>query len=622
MAGPGLRAQVFSRRVAMIAGAELTLFGMLVGRLYQLQVIERDRYATLAEDNRVAMRLLAPPRGRILDRYGVPLALNRQNYRLVVTAEQTGSVAATLDALAAIVTITDADRRRVTREVSRRRRFVPVTVREDMSWDEVARVAVNAPDLPGVAIEVGSSREYTYGEEFAHVLGYVAPPAESDLTGDPLLELPDMRIGRNGVERVYDVALRGRAGTSQLEVNAVGRPIRELARIEGDPGLDVVLTIDAELQRVAAQALAREQSGAVVVMDVTNGDVLALVSYPSFRPSDFERGIAASTWRQLTTDIRNPLINKAVSGQYSPGSTFKMMVSLAALEARSVTPETRIGCPGHLDLGDNRFHCWKPSGHGPIDMVDALTQSCDVYFYEVARRTGADKIAAMARRFGFGETQLAQELPGERAGLVPSTEWKLRTYGEQWAQGETLVFGIGQGYMLATPLQLAVMTSRLVNGGIAVKPHLTRDRIIERRAELRRADEFPSMNIPRRDLQIVLRGMDQVVNTERGTGYRSRITEPGMSMGGKSGTAQVRRISMQERLTGRRRQEDLPWEYRHHALFVAYAPTDQPRYACAVIVEHGIGGSATAAPICKEVLTEAQRRLRQRPATPQRVAER
>ncbi len=619
MAGQGLRSQVFSRRVALVAGGQLALFGLLLGRLYQLQVVQRERYSTLAEDNRVAMRLLAPSRGRILDRYGVPLALNRQNYRLVITAEQSGNVTATLDALATIVTIGDSDRRRVMREVARRRRFVPVTVREELTWDEVSRVAVNAPDLPGVAIEVGTSREYPQGEEMAHVLGYVAPPAETDLTGDPLLELPEMRIGRNGVERVYDVALRGRAGTSQLEVNALGRPIRELSRTEGDPGLDVVLTIDAELQKVAAQALAREQSGAAVLIDVLNGDVLALASTPGYDPSSFERGISAATWHQLNTDVRHPLINKAVAGQYNPGSTFKPVVALAALEA-GVSPEWSVGCPGQMEFGDHTFHCWKRGGHGGVAMVEAIAQSCDVYFYQLALRIGMEKIGQMSRRMGLGES-LALDLPGERGGLVPTREWKLERRNERWLDSETLMYGIGQGFILATPLQLAVMCARVANGGIAIRPHLTRDRIVERRATLRSLAEYPAMNIPRRHMQIVQRGMDMVVNHERGTAYRARIQEPGMSMAGKSGSAQVFRITEAERASGVIRQQDQPWHRRDNALFIAYAPTDQPRYACAVVVEHGIGGSSTAAPICNIVLTEAQRRLRQRLPAAQRVAD-
>lgn len=612
------RAQVFTRRVAIIGGAQLAAFGALIARLYQLQVVEGQRYAAQAEENRVAMRLLMPQRGRILDRYGTPLAVNRQSFRAILTAEQTSNVAATLDAIGELVTLTDTERRRVVREVGRRRRFIPVTIKDDLTWDEMTRIALNAPELPGVAIEVGASRDYPFGADLAHVLGYVAPVAEGDLTGDPLLEVPDIRIGRNGVERVYDVALRGRAGQVQLEINAGGRPVRELSRNDGDPGIDVILTLDAELQRFTAQALAREESATAVLMDVANGDVLALASHPSFEPVWFQNGIAQDQWTQLTTDPRAPLTNKAVQGQYAPGSTFKMMTAIAALEAGVVTPEQRVSCPGHLELGDNRFHCWKRTGHGAVDLVGALTESCDVYFYEVARRVGIDKIAEVSRRFGLGQL-LALDLPGERAGLIPDRGWKQRTRNQPWVQGETLVNAIGQGYVLATPLQLAVMTARLVNGGIAVEPHLTRDTITDRRAVQRDPEAFARMQVTARHLSLCIRGMTQVVNDEHGTAYRMRHPDREYAYGGKTGTAQWRRITEEERARGLRRQEDLQWNQRDHALFVGFAPVDRPRYACSVVIEHGGGGSSAAAPIARDILAEAVRRQRQ--TTPARVAE-
>ncbi|MFM8799820.1 MAG: penicillin-binding protein 2, partial [Tagaea sp.] len=440
-----LRSKMFSRRLALLAGGKLALFGVLVGRMYYLQVVEADKYRTMADDNRINLRLLAPPRGRILDRNGEVLADNQLNYRVVVVAEQTGSVPATLDALAEIVSITDNERRRILREVARKRRFLPVTVKDNLSWDDVSRIAVNAPDLPGVSIDVGSTRLYPHGEAMAHVLGYVAPPAESDLTGDPLLELPDFRIGRNGVERVYDLAMRGRAGNSQIEVNALGRPIRELARNEGEPGQDLTLTIDAALQAFAAKRLAKEESAACVLMDCTNGDVLVLASHPSYDPHEFARGISGPAWRALLNNAKAPLTNKAVSGQYSPGSTYKMVVALAALEA-GISPDMRVFCPGHMELGDNKFHCWKRGGHGAVDMIDGIMQSCDVYFYEIGRRLGPDRMADMAKRFGLGQT-LALDLPGERGGIIPTRAWKQARTGKGWATGESLVASIGQGYV-------------------------------------------------------------------------------------------------------------------------------------------------------------------------------
>ncbi|MFN8727611.1 MAG: penicillin-binding protein 2 [Rhodospirillales bacterium] len=614
------RQRSFTRRLALLAAGKLALLGVLGSRMYYLQVVEADKYRMMADDNRINLRLLAPPRGRILDRDGTVLADNQLNYRVVLVAEQTGSIPATLDTLSEIVPISEAERRRVMREVARKRKFLPITVKENLSWEDVSRIAVNAPDLPGVMIDVGSTRLYPQGESMAHLIGYVAPPAEADLTGDPLLELPDFRVGRNGIERIYDLAMRGRAGNTQLEVNALGRPIRELSRNEGEPGADVTLTIDAELQLMAATRLAKEESAAAVMMDVTNGDVLVLASHPSYDPHEFARGISGPAWRALLNNHRAPLTNKAVSGMYSPGSTYKMMVALAALES-GVAPEMRVFCPGHMDLGDNRFHCWKRGGHGGVDMIDALMQSCDVYFYEMGRRLGADRMAEMSRRFGLGQT-LAIDLPGERAGIIPTRAWKLARTGKGWAQGESLVASIGQGYVLTTPLQLATMTARLVNGGYAVVPHLTRDLVQDRRMIDRPAGNFASIGVQQAHLALMLRAMRGVTNDPRGTAFRARILDASYAYGGKTGTSQVRRITEEERRVGLRKPDQVPWRERDHALFVGYAPVEQPRFAISVIVEHGGGGSAVAAPIARDLLHEAMKRekLRQ-PATGARVAQ-
>jgi penicillin-binding protein 2 len=618
------RSKLFTRRLALLAGGKLALFGVLIGRMYYLQVVEADKYRTMADDNRINLRLLAPPRGRILDRYGKVVADNQLNYRVIVVAEQTGSVAATLDALSEIVPVTEAERRRILREVARKRRFLPVTVKDNLSWDDVSRIAVNSPDLPGVSIDVGSTRLYPFGETTSHLIGYVAPPAESDLTGDPLLELPDFRIGRGGIERVYDLAMRGRAGNTQIEVNALGRPIRELARNEGEPGHDIVLTIDTALQDFAAKRLMKEESAACVLMDCTNGDVLAMVSHPSYDPHEFARGISGPAWRALLANSKAPLTNKAISGQYAPGSTYKMMVALAAMES-GISPDFRVNCPGHMELGDNKFHCWKRGGHGPLDMIEALSQSCDVYFYEMGRRLGPERMADMARRFGLGST-LSIDLPGERGGIIPTRVWKQARTGKGWATGESLVASIGQGYVLTTPLQLVTMTARLVNGGFAVSPHLTRDLVQERRLAERPQVNFPPIGVPQANLAVMLRGMRAVVNDPRGTAFRQRIVDQSWTYGGKTGTSQVRRITEEERRVGLRKPEQVPWRERDHALFVGYAPLESPRYAISVIVEHGGGGSSVAAPIAKEVLSEAMRlereRERTRPQGPARVAER
>ena len=613
------RHKQFSRRAALIGGGQLVLFSALVGRMYYLQVIERDQYRLLADENRIDLRLLAPPRGRILDRFGTVLAENQQNYRVQLVAEQTASVAETMDRLARLIPIGEVEYRRVLREVKRKRGFVPVTVSENLSWEQFANVNVNLPDLPGVQPDIGESRHYPEGAALAHVVGYVGEVSEEEQTGDPLLELPGFRVGKNGVERVYDESLRGKAGNSRVEVNAGGRVIRELRREDGRPGDDLVLTPDAELQRYANERLGGE-SGAAAVLDIHSGEVLALVSTPNFEPNAFAQGIGLKEWRALVDNPRDPLVNKAIAGQYPPGSTFKVAVALAALESGILNAGHRVFCTGSVTLGRARFHCWKRGGHGWSNMLEGIQRSCDVYFYDVAQRIGIDRIAEMARRLGLG-SGYGLELPGERPGLIPDRDWKLAVHGVPWQKGETLISGIGQGFVLTTPLQLAVMTARLANGGFAVEPTLVR-RLVrpdeagggdERAAgseagEARAVARPPDIGIASSSLAVVLEGMNLVSNHPRGTAYRSRIAEPGFELAGKTGTSQVRRITKAERATRLLKNAEKPWIERDHALFIAFAPVAAPRYAIAVVIEHGGSGSRAAAPVARDILLEAQRR--------------
>jgi penicillin-binding protein 2 len=600
--------RMFNRRAAVLAGGQAVLVSALVGRLYYLQVVESDRYTMLAEDNRINMQLLPPPRGRILDRFGQPLAVNQQNFRVLIIPEQVRALNATLDALGQIIPLSDFDRERVKKEAARQRGFLPVTVRENLSWDEMSRIQVNAPDLPGVTIDEGLTRFYPQRENAAHLLGYVAAVDEAELTGDPLLQLPGFRVGKAGVEKVYDMAMRGKGGTSQVEVNAYGRMIRELSRKEGEPGADVILTVDERLQRYAAERLGPE-SAAVLVMDVHTGDLVLMASNPSFDANAFSRGLTQTEWQELSKDPRAPLTNKAIAGQYSPGSTFKIAVALAALEHGVISPEQTVFCTGR-DSRIPRFHCWKEGGHGAMDMVQGMAQSCDCYFYELARRLGPDRIAAMARKLGLGETS-GLGLPGEQVGLVPNEAWKKAAMGEPWQPGETLNFGIGQGYILTTPIQLLTMTARVANGGLAVRPRVTRAAPSATASGVIAAAEtagpgFDTLGIAAEHIVVVRRGLYEVVNgsgTARASHLRFKDAErKGWAMSGKTGTTQVRRISTAERESGVREQHELPWELRNHALFVAYAPEHEPRYAISVVVEHGGSGAAVAAPIARDIM--------------------
>jgi penicillin-binding protein 2 len=602
---------IFTRRALALGAAQMGLLGVLAHRLHRLQVEEGERYAVLAEENRLSARLLAPPRGRVLDRDGRVIAGNQLNWRALLVAEQTADVAATLETFGRIATLSDIERARVEREIRRRRRFVPVIVREFLTWEEMASIELNAPDLPGISVDVGTTRTYPEGEHLAHVVGYVAPPSERDIDGDPLLELPGIRVGRAGVEKHHDRVLRGRAGSVQMEVNAVGRVIRELDRREGVQGQDVQISIDTELQKTLRGKI--QEGTSVVLMDARNGEVLAMATRPSFDPNVFNSGVSAAQWRQWTSNRATPLINKPTNGLYAPGSTFKMVVALAALDARVTTPGDRVSCPGYLDLGDARFHCHNRNGHGALDMRWALKASCDCYFYEMAKRTGIDRIAAMARRLGLG-VPLEIELPGARAGLVPDRAWR-QAQGKPWSLGDTVVHGIGQGFYQLTPLSLATMTARLASGR-AVQPHLTRA-VNGRPVRGTRPEDWPSLGIPEAHLRLMRDAMYGVVNEDGGTARASRLPAAvGAMMAGKTGTTQVRRVSREQRERGFR-AENMPREWRPHALFVGFAPHDNPIFATAVVVEHGLSGSGAAAPLARDVLVEAFKRLRPGP----RVAE-
>lgn len=596
----------------MLAGFKGLLAVTLVGRMYYLQVVENDRYQMLADENRISVRLIPPLRGLILDRFGRILAANRADYRAYLVPEQTQDVEQTLAALNRILPLAASDHERIRKAIKRQRDFLPVTVAANLSWDEFARINLASPDLPGVQPDVGTTRFYPHGDLIAHLVGYVGSPNEEEVGRDPVLQLPGFKIGRNGIERTQDRRLRGETGTMKVEVNALGRVIRELERDDATEGAPVQLTIDLELQRYAAGRLAGE-SGSVVVVDTRSGDILALASVPAFDPNDFNVGISHAKWQSLLADKRNPLVNKAVSGQYPPGSTFKMLVALAALEEGVVDGEHEVVCRGKQELGNHTFHCWKRGGHGRVNMVEAIKHSCDIYFYDLADRIGIDKIAAMARRFGLGYAPDIP-IPGVADGLVPTAGWKRATRGVSWQRGETWIAGIGQGYLTATPLQLAIMTAKLANGVAAFTPRLTltdADRI-----EGEPPPPPPGAEIDKAALELVREGMVRVTMDPRGTAYGARIREEGYSMAGKTGTAQVRRITMAEREAGMREDDEKPWEERDHALFVGYGPIEDPRYAIAVIIEHGGSGAKAAAPVARDVLLEAMKRNSGAASTP------
>jgi penicillin-binding protein 2 len=613
MARERSRAEVFGRRAALLAGGKFVILSALGVRLYSLQVREAQRYRDMAEDNRANLRLLEPNRGYIVDRYGAPLAVNVQSYRLEIVPEQARDLAATLDTVAQLIEISPQEREEIMLAAKKSRRvFLPVTVKENLTWEQVSRIEVNAPDLPGVDIKSHETRLYPYGHATAHVIGYVAAASEDDLERDedPLLELPSTRIGKLGVERQYELALRGRAGRKEIEVNALGREIREFKerRIEAEPGHDIVTTIDLGLQRFIIDRLADQHAAAVVVMDAQNGDVLALVSTPTFDANLFPNGISPADWEKIRNDPYKPQTNKAVAGQYAPGSTFKLAVILAALEA-GFGAGFKTHCKGFIQFGERKFHCWKRWGHGPINMTASIRESCDIFYYEIAQKLGIERIAEMARRLGMGE-RTGIDMGGEYPGVIPDSDWKLALTGDYWRPGDTLVAGIGQGYVLSTPLQLAVMTSRIATGR-AVTPHLARDIYEDERVRARPDPDFAPLGLKDISLKLVRTAMNQVVNHEKGTARGSRLVKSAWSMAGKTGTSQVRRITEAERRKRVLKNEELDWLMRDHAVFVAYAPVKTPRYSVAVVVEHGGSGSRAAAPVARDIMLELEKREQQ-----------
>ena len=610
--GDGERSGLFTRRALLLGGVQGILLSALAGRLYQLQILDSQRFATLAEENRINLRLLPPSRGMIFDRTGQPLAVTRNNFRAMATSDRGRGVDVLVDRLDQIFGLGEAERNRLLRELRRSRNAQPVVVRENLGWEDVARVEFNAPDLPGVFIDLGQSRDYPEGELMSHIVGYTGRVADEDLAGrdDPVLQLATMRFGKKGVERSLEDDLRGRAGAVQVEVNAVGRVVRELDRTEGQPGSNALLTIDLDLQRFAAEKMKEHQSGSVVVLDVITGDVLVMASTPGFDPSTFARGITQTEWRDLLDNPERPLHNKAIAGVYPPGSTYKMVTALAALESKVIDPWTRLPCLGHLELGNIKFHCWLKGGHGSTNVTEAIAASCDCFFYEAARRAGVDRISDMATRLGFGR-QSELGLPGESTGNQPTRAWKQEKIGKPWQHGDTFNLGIGQGYMTSTPLQLAIMTARIANGGYEVQPNLLLAKATPRE-ELgppppRSKPVAPSLRLNPQHLALIRDGMNQVVNSGLGTANALRSRDPALAFAGKTGTAQVKRITERERDMGIT-QDQLPWHLRHHALFVCFGPVDNPRYACAVIVEHGQAGGKTAGPIGRDVLVETMKR--------------
>ena len=585
-----MEGQKFSRRLLLLGGLQGGLFLVLGGRLQFLQVARSDVYETLAEANRINISQISAIRGRITDRTGKLLADNDRNLQIRMVPERVGNMDVTLRDLARLLKLSPSELHEIRRKIRRGPSFKPVVVLEDLSWDEFARLNLNMPYLSGIEPLVGQKRVYPHAKSVAHLVGFVGTKTREDL--QRVEDIVGDYVGRSGVERDFERDLRGTPGVRHVEVNAIGRTVRELQSEAGKKGRDLALSIDLDLQNFTTTRI-KGQSGSALLMDIHNGELITMVSAPSFDLNKLSRGIDVEEWEQLIDHERKPLVNKAMQGLYAPGSTFKMLVALAALEDKLIDPEEKITCTGVYKFAREEFHCWTADGHGPVNMIDALERSCDTYFYDLALRVGIDRIEAMARRFGFGE-MTGIDLDGEKGGTVPGRDWKRANYDTGWRSGETIITAIGQGYLLATPLQLAVMTAALANGGKLVQPRITKsDETTEPAAELGLKPE---------NMAVVQRGMYRSVNRSDGTAYASSLLIDGARMSGKTGTVQVRRISKDERLNGVIPNSKLDWHLRDHSLFVGYVPHNKPRYAVSVVIEHGGGGAQVAAPIARDIM--------------------
>ena len=589
------------RRVLLIGSFKLLVFSAIIGRLYKLQVVDREKYKTLSDSNRISLVFHAPSRGKIIDSLGNTIANNRKVYALIYDYSKLDLIN-TIDKIKSLINLNDETVNLILNKI-KSAEIIDNTVilKEYLSWKELSVIYVNLPDLPGVSIKTSSIREYTKGSFYAHTVGYTSYFNEKNSEINFTKNIPFFLKGKNGIEKVYDSYLRGVPGREEVEVNASGKFIRRLSLVKSIPGKDVQLTINSDLQDFAHGAIG-SNIGAVLVLDAKNGDILCSASSPSFDPNIFSKKLDNQSWNKIINSMNAPLINRPINGLYPPGSTFKPVVALAALKFGVISKDEKIFCNGMYTLGNRNFHCWKEVRHGNLNLEDAIAQSCDVYFYELALRLGINKIAETARLLGFGE--FYDDYYGISKSIIPDKKWKKDNFNEKWQKGETLNVGIGQGFLLSTPLELAIMTANIINKGNLIKPNIVKsisgEKVDNDKLTVR-------SNFKLEHLDIIKKAMYQVINSPKGTAWKSRVNDKDFNISGKTGTSQVRIISKEERESGIIKNEDLPFEKRDHALFVGFAPYNNPKYITTVILEHAGGGASNAAPMARDILVKARK---------------
>ena len=596
------KSRLITRRMFILSSLKIAVFIGIICRLFYLQISENIKWRSLSDKNRLREWKMPPQRGIIEDYFGEKIAKNSQVFQLHMIPEDVPNLEELFFRLSKIIDFNERKKSNLVKRLKKRKPWEPIIISDNLSWSEFSRLNLFLHETPGIKPVVSIARKYIEDGSFSHIIGYVSAVSVKDLENSALLRkinIPGLKTGKNGLEKSLNEDMIGKPGLQRFEVNAYGKRIKELKFVEGTAGKNYRTTLDIDVQKFTSELL-KEKSGSICVMDIYTGDIIAMVSSPTFDANKFVHGIDTKDWQDLINDDKKPLINKSIAGLYPPGSTIKPLVALSALENDVISPNTTTECKGVIELYGHTYHCWKEKGHGFLRLREGIKQSCDIYFYEVARRLGVDRLAETANKFGLGNKVL-DILDEERTGLVPSTKWKLKNIGRGWLLGETLLAGIGQGYFQVTPIQLCLMTAQLANGGYKIKPKIIyNEQALQSTTDASR-EQFGQLYRNQENVKFVLDAQFGATNEPMGTSYRSRHVKPEYIFAGKTGTSQIRSITAEEREL-KIKQKDLPYKRRDHALFTAFAPYKNPRYAFSVVIEHGGAGSSAAAPLAKKVI--------------------
>ena len=579
---------LFNRRTFILFLLKLSLFSAVGWRLYNIQILDSSKYKTMSKKNQIDLEIIFPVRGKIFDRNRVLIAKNEKVYDVYLIPENTKSINNTLNALSQFIDIDFAKRRKVIELSTQVKKFEKIKIFENISWSVLEKIETNKYNLQGVFIAEDYLRVYPYKDNFSHLLGYISKPNQQELALPFISKMPNLDIGKEGLEKSFNPLLVGKAGQREIEVNSNGRIIREISKVDSIKGEEISLSIDLRIQQYAINLLKSHRAGSINVINIKNGEILCMASTPTYDPNKIIQKPNKEYWESILANTLSPLTNRSIQGLYSPGSTFKMIVAIAALKHGIINTETTHSCTGKIGFGNRLYHCWKTNGHGKMNVTDAIKQSCDVFFYEISKKLGIDKIAEVAKDFGLGQSYDIS-MPNQKTGIVPNKKWKKEKIGESWYAGETLISAIGQGFVLTNPFQLVVMTSIIASDGKMIEPTIIKGNRVN----------FKTNEKYFKEIKIIKKAMFKVVNENKGTAFKSRLED--IKFAGKTGTSQVRRISLSERESDDFREKEQEWKNRDHALFVGYMPYDDPKYSISVIIEHGGSRASTAAPIAKQI---------------------